>query len=325
MSVLSKVGQFIFIHRSAIFMGAGLALGAACVGTVAVQTIKACDIIDNANNQLDEVESLEGDISEDEMIAKTKEIRKSTNLQLVKNYIVPVTFGIGSVVCILAAYRILSSQKAAALASLASVTAAFDTYRSRVVEKYGAEEDYNLYMGKTTTEVTKEYTDPKTGKTKTKKETVTSLNPIDGSCYSREFSSDTSKEWCFNQKLCIERLQHFENWLNEELLKKGRISYNEVLEQLGLDCRVGYYATQRPIPNGIGWCSKEILDAVADKYPGPYDDKIKFAPHVTKEYFDDGITHYDGSYMLHFNCYPIDGMVEYYRQKLESGKIKRPE
>ena len=324
MSVITKFARVVYANRSAIFMGLGLAFGAGCVATTAVQTIKACDIIEDANRQMDEVEDLI--VLEEDKDKQLKTIRKDTNITLAKNYILPVTLGIGSVVCLLASYKILSSQKAAALAALSSVTAAFDKYRSRVIDKYGVEEDYNLYTGRTEIEVTRETTDPKTGKKKTVKDTIVTTDPIDGSCYSRVFSSTTAPgEWCFNQKLCVARLQNCEDNANRILLKRGRYTLNELYMDLGLDCRVGYYATERPIPNGIGWLSREILDAVSDRFPGPYDDKVKFAPIITSDFFDDGITHYDGAYKLDFNCYPIDAMVEYYEEKKRKGLVKQPD
>lgn len=323
MSFLATATRFIFNHRSAIFLGAGLCFGAACVGTTVVQTIKACDIIDDANVRMDVVEN-DSAINEEETNKELSVIRKKTNLELAKNYIVPAAFGVAAILCLLASYKILSSQRAAALSALASVTAAFDEYRSRVIDKYGVEEDYNIYMGKTTSEVTKEIIDPKTGKVKKVKETVTSINPIDSSCYSRVFSQDTSKEWCFNQKLCVERLRYAEDYLNTRLLNKGYITYNEVIEQLGLSCKLGYYESDKVLPNRIGWCTQEILNAVADKYPGPYDCRVNFVPKIDDDYFSDNKVYFDGAYRLDFNCYPIDDIMEYYQHKLEKGLIQRP-
>ena len=333
MSILGKIGYAIFVNRTGIFIGSGLLFGVACVTTACVQTVKACDIIEDANERMDELESIIDNNPEasNELIEQTnadiKKIRKETNLKLVKNYIIPTSFGVASVVCILAAYKILSSQKAAALAALSSVSAAFDKYRSRVVDKYGEEEDYNLYMGRTETEVTKEITDPKTGKKKTVKETVVTTDPIDNGCYSYIFSSVTAPgEWCFNQKLCVARLQHCEDDANRRLMTKGWITLNNIRESLGLDCSVGYYGTEKPMPNNIGWVSREILDAVSDKFPGPYDDTVRFAPVISSNYFDDGITHYDGSYRLDFNCYPkIDEMIAYYEEKKKRGLVKKPD
>lgn len=334
MSVVNTVLTGIKAHRSIIFLGLGLGLGAACVISTAVQTVKASDIIFKANSDLDDVDAREEaneslpeaneSLPEPIELDANKErkiIRKNTTIALVKTYAVPVVLGLGSVGCILASYRILSGEKAAAIAALSSVSAAFDKYRERVRDKYGVEEDYNIYMGKEEVETEIEVTDPKTGKTKKKKIKETKLNPIDDSCYTRVFSSVTSKEWCFNQERLIQKLEWFNKSQNDRLKKKGRMSFNEVCQELGLDCSVGYYSTERPVPEGIGWLSQEILDAVSDRFPGPYDSVIKYMPKIDEGYFDDGCTHFDGAYLLKFNCYPIDSMVEYYQQKLERGEI----
>ena len=120
----------------------------------------------------------------------------------------------------------------------------------------------------------------------------------------------------------ISKLDYFQKTQNDRLKKTGRMSFNTVCEELGLDCSVGLDSTERPVPEGIGWLSRDILDAVSDKFPGPYDSFISYLPKFDDDYFADGCMYYDGAYLLKFNCYPIDSMVEYYQQKLERGEIK---
>jgi len=297
MNFLTKVGSFLFRNRSTIFMIAGIGMGTGCIVMTAVQTVKACDIIDNANNKMDDIEQ---DIaySDEEKDKLTKNVRKDTNVKLIKNYIIPIGLGIGSLACILGAYCIVSKQKAAALAALASTTAAFEKYRSRVIEKYGAEADYELYNGKTT--VTKDNVNGTDIVTRTN-------NPIDDNCYTKIFSFETSTEWKSTWKLNKAFLEFYERYWNEQLRRKGYVTYNEVIESLGFSRKVGSGMTDQFIPNGIGWVSDEN---VPDELDGHFDTFISFAP---SDYGIDSETRTaifdDPGYILRFNCYPIDGLL----------------
>ena len=51
--LLKAIGHGIVTHKTDIFMGFGLASGIGCVVTTVIQTIKACDIIETANSEMD--------------------------------------------------------------------------------------------------------------------------------------------------------------------------------------------------------------------------------------------------------------------------------
>ena len=295
MSILTKAGNFIYKHKSTIFIVAGIGLGAGCIATTAIQTVKACDIIANANSELDDLDIVEED---DEMIKIKKEVRRRTTMSLIKTYAVPATLGVGSVACTLAAFKILSNEKAAAVAALSATTAAFEKYRSRVIEKYGAEADYELYNGKKEVTVTE-----KDGTTVTK----VVNDPIDDNCYTKIFSFETSTEWKSTWRLNKAFIDYYERYWNEQLHKKGYVTYNEVIESLGFSRKVGDYMTETFIPNGIGWVSAEN---VPEELEGQFDTFISFAPDDYGITFEtEGKIFEDPGYVLRFNCYPIDGLL----------------
>ena len=307
MNFLAKVGHFVVKHKSTIFVVAGAGLGVGCVVATAVQTVKACDIIADANSQLDDLDIVE----EDEEIKQIKkEVRKNTAIKVIKTYAVPVGLGIGSFACTLAAFKILSDEKAAALAALSATTAAFEKYRSRVIEKYGAEVDYELYNGKK--EVT--VTDVDGG---TKVTTVVS-SPIDDNCYTKIFSFETSREWKHTRKLNEAFLNFYERYWNEQLRTKGYVTYNEVIESLGFSRKVGDYMTDAFIPNGIGWVSGEN---VPDELAGQFDTFISFVPADDVEFCDElDAVYEDTGYVLRFNCYPIDGLLARKAADVKNGR-----
>lgn len=307
MIFLTKTGQFLYRHRTTIFIAAGIGLGAGCIATTAIQTVKACDIIANANSQLDDLDIVEED---DEMRKIKKEVRRNTTINLVKTYIVPAGLGIGSVACTLAAFKILSNEKAAALAALSATTAAFEKYRSRVIEKYGVEADYELYNGKKDVTITES----------DGHKTITVVShPIDDNCYTKIFSFETSNEWKSTRRLNESFLNYYERYWNEQLRIKGYVTYNEVIESLGFSRKVGDDMTNQFIPNGIGWVSSEN---VPDELDGQFDTFISFVPADDVEYFDDSLNavYEDMGYILRFNCYPIDGLLSRKAADVTNGK-----
>lgn len=300
--LITKIGHGLSTHKPHIFMGIGISLGGGCIATTILQTVKACDIIEGANYKMDEIEA-SIDIEENKE-AQLKEIRKETNLSLVKTYAVPAALGVASVACILGAFHILSKEKAAALAALSATTAAFEKYRSRVIDRYGAEVDYELYNG-----IKKEKIVTEDGK----EVEVTASNPINSDCYTKIYSYETSCNWVSNRKLNIEQLNFYQRWANDQLRKKGYITYNEVIEALGFSRKVGDNMTEMFVPNGIGWVSSENIP---DNLKDQYDDFVSFVP---EDWNDDDHIVYEDAYILRFNCYPIDNLLQMKTQAVASG------
>ncbi len=304
MKIVNTIVHGIVTHKSEIFVGLSILFGAGCVTTACVQTVKACDIIEEANAELDKYEGEDSEEAKKEM----RVIRKKTNMRLAKNYILPAALGVGSIACGLSAYKILSDEKAMALASAASVTAAFEKYRSRVIDKYGVEADYELYNGiKTTVEGKDEE-----GNTIVKVE----RDPIDSNCYSKIFSYETSGEWTFNRRHNIEKIKFYERYWNQQLKTKGYVTYNEVIESLGFSRKVGDDMTEPFIPNGIGWVSSEN---VPDELMGQFDTYIHFAPEDVDYSDEPENLVYSDAYILRFNCYPIDGLLARRSEAFQTG------
>lgn len=167
---------------------------------------------------------------------------------------------------------------------------AYQLYRSRVVEKYGKEEDKNLLYGIKTEEITKEVTDEK-GKTKTVKEKVAVTDGKLGSPYAR--FADESDNF-------VEDLPEYnDTWIktietaaNHKLKTYGYIFLNDVYKMLGM-----------PItPNGVnvGW-------VLAGEYGVPvegHDNFISFdLTHVRNKRHNEGL---EENVILDFN---VDGVI----------------
>lgn len=295
MKFIDKLVHGIVTHKTEIFMVGSVALGVGCVVTAAVQTVKACDIITDANDKLDSIEKNVTDEEEREKMCK--DVRKHTNIALVKTYIVPATLGAGAIVCEFAAYKIMKGREAALVAALSASTAALEKYRARVRERFGDDVDYEIYNG-----VKYETSKDEDGNTVI----TTTYDPIDSNCYTKIFSYETSGEWTSNRRHNIEKLKFYERYWNEQLRIKGYVTYNEVIESLGISRRVGDGMTEKFIPNGIGWVSTENIP---DELAGQFDTYIGFAPTYVDYSDEPADLVYEDAYVLRFNCYPIDGLL----------------
>jgi hypothetical protein len=71
--------------------------------------------------------------------------------------------------------------------------------------------------------------------------------------------------------------------------------------------------TEMFVPNGIGWVSSENIP---DNLKDQYDDFVSFVP---EDWDDDDHIIYEDAYILRFNCYPIDNLLQMKTQAVASG------
>lgn len=296
MNLIHTIGFVIRTYKTGILIGSGIACGTFCVVSTGMQTVKACDIIENANHDMDVIEN--SDITDEEKEKELKTIRKNTNISLVKTYIAPAALGVASIVCLLAAYKILSAQKAAAMAALSATSAAFEEYRSRVIDKFGSEVDYELYTGN----ITKTEVNPETGKEEVVEH---KLEPISESTFDLIFAFYTSKEWEKSPRRNAIFLKGQENLLDERLQNKGYIYMWEIAEALGIDTKVNGCMTNKFMEDWgfVAECN------LPEEYIGKRPTHLKFAPD-TKQLTLTDTMYGDDAYILHFACYPINSILE---------------
>lgn len=154
-----------------------------------------------------------------------------------KAYAIPVALEIASLATIFASNGIQRKRNASLSASLAAIQTMFDRYRANVTEKYGAEEDVNMLYGIHKEKIDTEYTDEETGKTKKKKEEVSTIdskhiNPMD-SPFARFFDESSvywSKSFMQNQEFL--RIQ--QSQINKKLAVNGYLFVNDVFKELDL-------------------------------------------------------------------------------------------
>lgn len=147
--------------------------------------------------------------------------------KIVKLYAPAVILGGVGVVCLTRSHQILKQRNAALAAAYVAVERAFSTYRERVIEKYGEDEDRELRYGAERVDII----DDDTGKVVST--VVAELGEPSG--YARWFDNENpnwnespydENNWLF--------LRTQQNWANDMLHARGHLFLNEVYGMLGL-------------------------------------------------------------------------------------------
>ena len=115
-------------------------------------TTKACDILDEAKENLESVHKVADDAELCEKHGYTPEVRKKdvaliyaqTGMKLMACYAPAVIIGGFSIAGILTSHNIMRKRNAAITAAFTATSKAFKEYRGRVVERFGADVDKEL-------------------------------------------------------------------------------------------------------------------------------------------------------------------------------------
>lgn len=338
MSKLDNVKAFVSDNKSDILVGGGIVAGVVSAVTLVFATVKAVEEYKEHKENLEMCETIEAVPDENgNEIAVTDEQRekyiRNEKLQYIWNmtklYALPVLGGVVSVGAILTAHQIDKSEKNEALAvateavaAASSIAATFAEYRRRVVDQYGAQADYDIYMGRSEVEVTTEEIDPKTGKKKTVTKTIVDYNPINEDIYKREFGPWTSNSWTKNPHRNFIAMKSWTKAINDQIMCRGYGLVNDLYQHFGIDTTVGPDQTESFVPNSIGWVGPKILDFLPDEWDwkGRHYIKAEYSTVVdlgiTQERMDQyeyDLEHEcsDDSWIIRPNCYPIDSILEF--------------
>ena len=258
--------------------------GAGVVGVVA-STVLACratlkmdDVLHEAQEKITFAKSLDHpQYSERDREKDIKVVKVQTAVKVVKLYGPAIIVGGLSVAALTSSHNILTRRNAGLTAAYAALEKGFNEYRSRVVAKYGEEEDRDLRYG------TREITTKEKGK---KEKTVTRVGLGDPSIYARFFDV-SSPSWDKEPEYNMIFLKCQQNYANDLLHSRGHVFLNEVYDMLGI---------QRSKAGAVvGW-----VMGVGDDFInfGVFDDKSDKAR--------DFVNGFEGSILLDFN---VDGVI----------------
>ena len=348
MGKIDNVKAFFKDYETDILVGGGIVAGLLSAATLICATIKAVDEYNEYKKDIEEVESIdhnigdedETNITEDNIIKYKRDAKLSFAWRLTKLYALPTIGEVVSIIAILTAHKMDKDEKnealavaTEALAAASSIAASFAEYRRRIVEEYGAQVDYDIYMGRSEVEVVNESIDPKTGKTKKVKKTIVTYNPINNDIYKREFGPWSSNEWTKNPHRNFIAMKSWVRAINEQIDSRGYGLVNDLYQHCGFDTTVGPEQTEAFVPNSIGWVGKKILDFLPDEWDwkGRHYIKSEYATSVDLGITEERMQEYeyalmhectDDVWIIRPNCYPIDPILEfahaYFKNKKKS-------
>ncbi len=233
-----RTGLVLKKYSPEILMGAGI-LGIVGSTVLACKaTLKLEDIIDDAKNTLDTIDSTleSGEYSEqynEEDAKKDKAIvYVKTGVELVKLYAPAISLGVVSIACLMGSHNIMKKRNVAVVAAYKAVEESFANYRRRVVEEFGKDKDEEYRYGIVRTEETITETNKDGKKTKVKK-TVDRLDPNHISQYAR-FFDECSPNWSKTPEYNLLFLKAQQNYANDLLKARGHLFLNEVYDMLGI-------------------------------------------------------------------------------------------
>jgi hypothetical protein len=240
------------------------------------------DLLEESQGKLQTARDLEhNEYSEEDRRRDIALIYFQTSVKVVRLYGPSIIIGGLSIAALTQSHNILTRRNAALTAAYTALDKGFREYRSRVIAKYGEDEDRNFRYG--TREVTVE--NPKTQK----KETLVRVAPGDPSIYARFFDLN-SVSWSKDPEYNMIFLKAQQNYANDLLHARGHVFLNEVYDMLGLE--------RSKAGSVVGWLLTE--NQSTDNY-------ISFGVFdADSENARDFVNGFEGSILLDFN---VDGLI----------------
>lgn len=209
----------------AILFGAGVVGVVSTVVLASKATLKLEDILDDTNEKLEMVKTLNHDKYSEQDRAKDKAVvYTQTVVNIGKLYAPAVGIGILSIAALTGSHHILTKRNAALTAAYAGLDRALRDYRGRVSDEIGVEREARIWQPTEKLDATTEE-----GK-KVKVEVATERG---GSPYKVVFD-ETNPNWQRADEYNQIFIQAQQSYANDLLRAKGHVFLNDVHDMLGL-------------------------------------------------------------------------------------------
>lgn len=237
-----KARAFIKDHEAGIEIGAGIACYALSVAMAARAGIKTKEVIEEykeadnrnigaLNSGIITVTDEDGqqeivEYNQDKYLKDKARLKRHTAGKLALTWLPSALGFAGGTGLVLRSHHVMVKSNLGLAAALKASEEALDKYRTKTREKIGEEEEKNMYEGKTITKAQ--------GK---KKPECLQGTPL--SEYARLVSRDTLArdcDWCVSSnEYNMSRIKEVERWANRQLRINGRVTFNQVLDHIGLE------------------------------------------------------------------------------------------
>lgn len=295
---LNKINFQIKKNSPTILIGVGIAGVVASSVMACKATIKANDILEEKNEQIEKIhecaESKElkesGKYTEEDEKKDLAIVYTKTAVKFAKLYAPSVILGVTSIGCIVYSHNILTKRNAALVTAYGLLDKSFKNYRERVKARVGetAEKEINYNIkAKQVETIDIDENGNKVESTKEVKQVNFNWEDHPYAVIFDECNPNYRKDPCFNR----DWLRMQQHYANQKLKSKGVVFLNEVYEMLGF-----------PITKAgqvVGWMydgKSELGDEYIDFGLGNIDD-------INVRAFNNG---YENSVILDFN---VDGCI----------------
>lgn len=230
-AVTMKMGrQMLRVNRSSptLLFGVGVAGMVGSTVLACRATLKLSDTLYETKQDLAVANSIEHRKYEMAGESKKKDITViyvQSAFKVARLYAPAILAGSISVACLTKSHRILLQRNVALTAAYAALDKGFREYRSRVVEKYGEDQDREFRYSSEEVEVIDE---------KGKMHTEVRVGEDIPSVYAR-FFDNTSGCWDKSAQYNIAYLSSNQRYFNDILVTRGHVFLNEIYDRLGMD------------------------------------------------------------------------------------------
>lgn len=278
-------------HSPEILMGVGIAgtIGSAVLACRA--TLKCHEVIEEYKYDIDAIHACVGleEYSDHDHKKDLTMVYTKTGVKFLTLYGPSIALGTASIACIIGGHGLLRKRNVALMAAYKVIDEGFKSYRQRVIEEYGEEQDYMFRHG-LRAEIVKdiEIEETKDGGLKTKhvKKTKYRVDPNASSIYAR-FFDETCSQWSTTPEYNLMFVKAQQNYYNDMLKARGHVFLNEVYDALGIP--------RTAAGSVVGWMI------------GKGDDYIDFGIYDGETQVKrDFVNGYERSILLDFN---VDGVI----------------
>lgn len=229
------------------------------------QTLKLDEVVQKGEDKMEEIQAAveeevelkDGSTYSEEDAKHDRQVTTiHTAVQIGKLYALPVGLGVLGFALIICGHKILRDRNTALLGAYSALATAYGAYRKRVEDRLGAEEEYDIYLGKKVIDEEVEVTNPETG---TKEVVIAPQIHHDyplGSPWARVFNADHTDQY---EKADNAGQSYNTTWLKSvqaeaqrKLNTYGTLAINEVYDTLGFP----------RVPEGqtFGWIKGDTVD-----------------------------------------------------------------
>lgn len=233
-----------------ILVGAGVVGVVASTVLACKATLKVNEVLEESRTNIEKIKvatekgatAIGKDYTEEDSKNDLKITYIQTGVKLAKLYALPIGIGTVSIAAILGGHNILRKRNIALATSYAALFNDFKGYRSRVIDRFGAELDKELKYNLKTKTIEESVVNEDGTEQTVKKEIQVMNDPVDPTKYSQfaRFFDDGCSGWDPNPEYSLMFLNQQQNWANEKLKRQGYLFINDVYEMLGIPkCKEG--------------------------------------------------------------------------------------